>query len=129
MFYNIGIHIKNDIEVFLFIIRGKPKRHTVKQSNQQATSDKRQATKNKSKQKMSNPGWFMESIYEQNEDAGYGSYDNDEEDFIYYENPCDVCEGGSYITQININNTNFYNDEYYDEEEDESDYQDDTNDF
>jgi hypothetical protein len=74
----------------------------------------------------STPRSMMEADWEENEDAGYGSYDNDEEDFIYYENPCDVCEGGSYITQININNTNFYNDEYYDEEDV---YQDDTNDF
>jgi hypothetical protein len=74
----------------------------------------------------STPRSMMEADWEENEDAGYGSYDNDEEDFIYYENPCDVCEGGSYITQININNTNFYNDEYYDEEDD---YQDDTNDY
>ena len=78
------------------------------------------------------PRSMMEADWEQNEDAGYGNYDNDEEDLIYYENPCDVCEGGSYITPININienyynNTNIYNDEYYDEEDD---YQDDTNDY
>jgi hypothetical protein len=75
----------------------------------------------------STPRSMMEADWEENEDAGYGNYDNDDEDLIYYENPCDVCEGGSYITQININIENYYNDEYYDEEED--DYQDDTNDY
>ena len=49
----------------------------------------------------------MEADWEENEDAGYGNYDNDEEDLIYYKNPCDVCEGGSYITQININIENY----------------------
>uniref|UniRef100_A0A6C0LPS7 Uncharacterized protein n=1 Tax=viral metagenome TaxID=1070528 RepID=A0A6C0LPS7_9ZZZZ len=77
----------------------------------------------------STPRSMMEADWEENEDAGYGNYDNDEEDLIYYKNPCDVCEGGSYITQININIENYYNDEYYDEEEDEGDYQDDTNDY
>jgi hypothetical protein len=84
----------------------------------------------------STPRWMMEADWEENEDAGYGNYDNDEEDFIYYENPCDVCEGGSYITLINIDIENYYNDGHYEEEgedegydEDESVYQDDTNDF
>jgi hypothetical protein len=68
---------------------------------------------------------MMEADWEQNEDAGYGKYDNDEEDWIYYENPCDVCEGSSYITYINIdienyyNITNIYNDLDYEEDEDE----------
>lgn len=67
----------------------------------------------------------MEADWEENEDAGYGNYDNDEEDLIYYINPCDVCEGGSYITLINIdienyyNITNIYNDLDYEEDEDE----------
>lgn len=79
---------------------------------------------------------MMEADWEENEDAGYGNYDNDDEDLIYYENPCDVCEGGSYITLINIDIENYYNDGYCEEDdegegydEDESVYQDDTNDF
>ena len=83
----------------------------------------------------STPRWMMEADWEENEDAGYGNYDNDEEDLIYYENPCDVCEGGSYITLINIDIENYYNDGHYEEEGEDEDYdeedvyQDDTNDF
>jgi hypothetical protein len=81
----------------------------------------------------STPRWMMEADWEENEDAGYGNYDNDEEDFIYYENPCDVCEGGSYITLINIDIENYYNDGHYEDEDEDYDeedvYQDDTNDF
>ncbi len=81
----------------------------------------------------STPRWMMEADWEENEDAGYGNYDNDEEDWIYYENPCDVCEGGSYITLINIDIENYYNDGHYEDEDEDYDeedvYQDDTNDF
>jgi hypothetical protein len=56
---------------------------------------------------MSNPGWFMEPVWEQDKDAGYDFSDEAfAADNAYYSkyggNACIVCMGGSYVKNINI---------------------------
>ena len=75
---------------------------------------------------MSNPRWFMESIYEQNEDAGYDfsdeAYASDNAYYAKYGgNACLGCAGGSYIKVSIIktkfkkyyNNTNVFDEDDY----------------